>query len=50
MGGIHEQDIDVRIHDFLSRKTRQYPELRMFENISDRDIQTRRKIDVDYQD
>lgn len=35
MKDIYDADLEVRIHDFLDRKTRKYPELRLFEQQSD---------------
>lgn len=40
------EDLDARIENFLSRKTRQYPELRRFDSLRRRDFMPRRRIDI----
>lgn len=40
------EDLDTRIEDFLSRKTKQYPELRRFDSLRRRDFNPRRRIDI----
>ncbi|HEX5455998.1 MAG TPA: hypothetical protein VFW77_01390 [Candidatus Saccharimonadales bacterium] len=40
------EDLDARIDSFLSRKTRQYPELRRFDSLRRQDFTPRRRIDI----
>lgn len=46
MKDIYEPDLDTRIHDFMERKTRKYPELHLFDGAGQETIRPRHKSDV----
>jgi hypothetical protein len=39
-------NLDARIEDFLSRKTKQFPELKRFDSLRRRDFTPRRRVDI----